>query len=336
MILLLGATGLLGHNVLRLLLERGEPVRVLIRPESKLLSLETWSPPEMSADGQELRRPEIVYGDPMDFTTLYKAAQDCVGIVNCIGTTDMSLPGVNDFLPVNCNFPAMLCHLMESTGINFLVHTSTANTILPGTKEFPTDESYPFGAPFDTSPYAISKKAGEDQLLSYARSHPGRSIVIVNPGFMIGPFDAKPSSATLLLAGWRRRLMFVPDGGKSFVHVRDVAKAVVRVLEAGGSGRYLLTGESLTFREFYALQAGACGYRQRIVTLPDFLVRLAGRLGDLLQAFGVRTMLCTHNVRQLLVEEWYDCSRARRELNFPHTPVADAIRDYFSWREASR
>ena len=126
-----------------------------------------------------------------------------------------------------------------------------------------------------------------------------------------------------------------PCGGKSFLHVRDAATAIANALERGAGGRYLLTGESLSLREFYALQAQVCGYRQRFFTLPSPLVRLAGRLGDLLQGLGARTMLCTHNTDQLLVEEWYDASRARRELGFPATPVADAIRDYFSWRTAA-
>lgn len=340
MILLLGATGLLGHNILRLLLEREEPVRVLIRPGSGLLPLETWSPAEAAGNGSVSIRDngnlEIIQGDPLDYNTLTNAVQGCLGVINCIGATDMSLPKVEFFQDANVNLPSQLCTAMITAGVSRLVHVSTANTILPGSRNCPADESFPFEAPFTASPYAVTKKAGEDVLLSIAQYNPGLHFVIVNPGFMIGPYDAKPSSGKLLLAAYGRKRMYVPDGGKSFVHVRDVAKAIVHALEFGGSGRYLLTGESLTLREFYALQAEVCGYRQRLFTLPDGLVGLGGHIGDLLQGIGVRTMLCTHNVNQLIIEEWYDCSRAKRELGYTHTPVADAIRDYFSWREAAK
>ena len=318
MILLLGATGLLGHNVLRLLSERGLAVRALIRPGSSLL-------PGFPA-------PEIVRGSLLDYGTLLAAASGCEAIVNCAGITDMRLPRTEDFLPVNRDLPELLCRVLDATGIRTLVHTSTANTIAPGTRERPADESAPFAAPFDRSPYAISKKAGEELLLAYAAAHPEQRIVVVNPGFMLGPYDAKPSSGTLLLAAWRKPLMAAPRGGKSFLHVRDAATAICNALERGESGRYLLTGESLTLGEFYALQAEVCGYRQRFFSLADGLVRLSGRLGDLLLKLGARTMLCTHNTDQLLIEEWYDCSRAERELGLPHTPVADAIRDFFAWR----
>ena len=247
----------------------------------------------------------------------------------------MRLPRPEDFFPVNRDLPALLCRLLEQTGIRTLVHTSTANTVAPGMRERPSDESAPFAAPFDRSPYAISKRAGETVLLDWAAAHPDRRVVVVNPGFMMGAYDVKPSSGKLLLAGWRRPLMAGPHGGKSFVPVCDAATAICNALERGGSGRYLLTGEALTLKEFYALQARVCGYRQHFVTLPAPLVRLAGRLGDLLRRLGLRSMLCTHNTDQLLVEEWYDSTKADRELGFPHTPLADAIRDFFAWREAA-
>ena len=325
MILLLGASGLLGHNVLRLLLERGQHVRVLLRPGSELLPMEG------------LAEVEIVRGSPLDYATLFAAADGCEAVINCAGTTDMRLPRVEDFFPVNRDLPALLGRLLAESGVRTLVHTSTANTIAPGTRMHPSDETAPFAAPFDRSPYAISKREGEERLLAWASALAGRRVIIVCPGFMLGPYDAKPSSATLMLAACRRNpvrgraLMAGPRGGKSFLHVRDAATAIANALERGESGRYLLTGESLTLQEFYALQAQVCGYRQRFLPLPDGLVRAAGRLGDALGRLGLHTMLCTHNTDQLLIEEWYDAGKAERELGLPHTPIAQAIRDYFTW-----
>ena len=355
MILLLGASGLLGHNVLRLLLERGLRVRVLLRPGSDLLPLE----------GVSLSELEAVRGSLLDYPTLLRAAEGCEAVINCAGTTDMRLPRVEDFYPVNRDLPSLLGRLLVESGVRTLVHTSTANTIAAGTRMHPTDESAPFAAPFDRSPYAISKREGEERLLSSVPA--GRRVIIVCPGFLLGPYDAKPSSATLLLAACRRNpvrsvarrsaapgdcseapvglsggalpfrvrgraLMAGPRGGKSFLHVRDAATAIANALERGESGRYLLTGESLTLQEFYALQAQVCGYHQRFLPLPDGLVRAVGRLGDALGRLGIHTLLCTHNTDQLLIEEWYDTGKAERELGLPHTPVAQAIRDYFTWR----
>ena len=92
MVLLLGASGLLGHNVLRVLSERGVPVRVLLRPGTELL----------------FPAPDVVRGSLLDPDTLLAAAAGCDAIINCAGTTDMRLPHTEDFLPVNRDLPALL------------------------------------------------------------------------------------------------------------------------------------------------------------------------------------------------------------------------------------
>jgi dihydroflavonol-4-reductase len=314
-VLLLGATGLLGRNVLNLLLEKGIPVRVLVRSALQVEGL------------------DLVKGSVLDKGTLLQAADGCRAIVNCAGTTDMTLPRVEDFLPMNRDLPALLCEVSKEKDIPVLIHVSTANTIASGTREHPSDESVSIGPLYGRSPYALSKKAGEALLLAFAKEHPEKRVVIVNPGFLVGAFDAKPSSGQLLLYGWRRPFVVGVKGGKSFVPVRDAANAIVNALEKG-EGRYLLTGEYMSLRDFYALQARVCGYRQHYLCLPDGLVHLAGWFGDLLMKLGCKVSFYSHNVNQLLIEEWYDCSRARKGLNYPQTPVSEAIADFFRWRES--
>ena len=318
MILLLGATGLLGRNVLELLREKQLPVRVLVRrPLEGLTDIEQ------------------VQGSLLDDETLERAASGCEAIINCAGTTDMTLPSLEDFLPVNRDLPGRLCKIALKCGIPVLIHTSTANTIAVGTREHPADESTPFGPPYLDSPYAVSKLEGEKLLEAFAASHPEVRVVILNPGFMIGPFDSKPSSGQLLLAAWRKRVMFALPGAKSYLPVKDAAVAIVNALKQG-RGRYLLTGQCLSMKEFYAMQARVCGYRQRLITMPAFTVRMAGWVGDLLKALGIRTMIYPHNVVQMLCEEWYSSERAREELDYPQTSLEQAIADFYRWQKDRR
>ena len=324
-VLLLGGNGLLGHNVLKMLLHHGHGVNALVRRRE---ALHTEGMPAVE-------RLTVLEGSLLDDDVLTVAAEGCEAIVNCAGVTDMSLLRYDDYLPVNCDLCRRLTQLMEWQRISRLVHTGTANTIGYGLPAALADEEAPMQSPFTRSFYAQSKKEGEELLLRYAAEHPERHVVVVCPGFMVGAYDTKPSSGVLLLAGYRRRLMLVPSGGKSFVAVADVAEAVVNALTIGRSGRrYLLTGENLSLKEFYRLQAQVCGYRQRQMTLPDGLLRLAGWLGDGLRWCGLRTQLSTRNVQQLMVQEHYDNQRSREELSLPSTPLAQAIEDFFLWRES--
>ena len=321
-VLLLGASGLLGHNVLQRLVADGHEVTALVR----------------RSDG--IRLPgggwHTVVGSVLDYPTLCRAAKGCEAVVNCAGATDMSLPRREDFMPMNHDLCEMLVRLMEETGIKVLVHTSTVNTIGCGTAGHPANEEAPMQPPFEGSYYADSKRAGELVVLGAAQHHQDWHVVVINPGFMIGAYDTKPSSGRLLLAGYRRRVMVAPKGGKAFVAVRDVAQAVVAALTKGDNGaRYIVTNSQGCFsvKELYKLQARVVGYRQWVLTIPNWLLAVAGWLGDALRAVGVRTELSTLNVRQLMVHEYYDNRLGREALGYAETPIAEAIGVFYKWRE---
>lgn len=319
-VLLLGATGLLGHNVLQRLMAEGHQVVALVRCAAGIRLPEGgW---------------ETVVGSPLDYETLSKAAKGCDAVVNCAGCTDMSLRHYGDFLPVNRELCRLLVRLMDEQGIGTLVHTSTVNTIGFGLKNHPADELVPMEPPFKGSFYADSKYEGEQIVLAAAMD--GRHVVVVNPGFMLGSWDVKPSSGRMLLAAYRKPLMFAPNGGKAFVHVGDVAQAIVNALTLGENGnRYIAMNNNccLSIRELYEMQAKVCGFRQRVVAAPNWLLMLAGRVGDMLRWMGVKTQVSTRNIRQLLVREYYCGSLAVKELNMPQTALEVAIKEFHEWRK---
>lgn len=321
-VLLLGGNGLLGHNVLNQLLQQGHEVHALLRNPAALLL-------DKFHNKENLK---IFQGSILDDNDLEKAADGCDGIINCAGVTDMSLLRYDDYLPVNKDVCRRLISLMERLQISKLVHTSTANTIGYGRPGQKADEHADMQSPFAESFYAQSKREGELLLQEAARIHRDWHIVIVNPGFMVGAYDTKPSSGALLLAGYRKPVMFAPKGGKSFVHVADAAVAIVNGLTRGQHGdRYLLTGENLSLKEFYLLQKEVCDYGQLLVSVPNWLLGVAGFFGDIVRMLGVRTQVSTRNVRQLMAEEYYDNTHACSDLAMPKTLVKFAIEDFFKW-----
>lgn len=314
-VLLLGANGLLGHNVMNQLVEDGHEVRILVRNRA------------FEATGVDVR-----YGSFLDSGMLREVAQGCEAIVNCTGTTDMSLLRYEDYLPVNAQGVERIVHVMKESGIKTLVHVSTANTIGYGRAGSEANEDEPMMMPFSQSYYALSKVESEKFLQRTAHNNDRWHIIIVNPGFMIGAFDNKPSSGQLLLAGYKKPFMVAPGGGKSFIAVSDAARAIVNALTMGRNGeRYLLTGTEMSLKDFYRMQSEVCGYVQKLWVLPNWLLNLAGRLGDLIRMCGIKTQLSTRNVRQLMVREYYDNSRAREELGMPATDVREAVMEFFNW-----
>lgn len=321
-VVLIGASGLLGHNVLLRLLGEGYEVRVLVRrPDAVRLPQGNW---------------QTVVGNPTDRSTLLAAAEGCQALVNCAGVTDMSLLRYDDYLSVNRDLCGLLVEAMEHWGIDTLIHTSTVNTIGYGSPARPADEQVPMQAPFLQSGYASSKREGEELLMAAARRHTDWHLVIINPGFMLGAWDVKPSSGRLLQLAYRHAVAFAPKGGKAFVHVEDVAEAEVNALTRGRNGeRYIVVNDNGCFsiKQLYRMQARVMGYRQWVMEIPQWLWRLIGRVGDLLRTMGVQVEASTCNIRQMMVHEHYTRRKADEELGGTVRTIEQAIVDFHKWRE---
>lgn len=320
-VLLTGSTGLLGHNILKVLIDRHFQVNVIVRDEKKLL-----------IKGGDIR---VFKGSFLSFSDLCAASDGCDAIIHAAAATDMSL-GLQEFERVIVGGAKNVIEVAKTKNINDIVFISSANTIGHGSESRLADETAPMEYPFSESYYARTKKMAEELLVEFSNSTlqtpnstlNNNHIVILNPGFMLGAYDTKPSSGQMVLAAYRKPLMLTPKGGKSFIHVRDVATAAVNALEMGRNGeRYLCANFNMTIREFYRLLSKTCGYRQMLITVPNFLMTVIGVFGSLLWKLGIRNQATLVNVRQLCVTEHYNSGKARRELQLPETPLETAIED---------
>jgi len=316
-VLVTGANGLLGHNVVLELLKLHHNVRIIVRSTGNIYF--------------DLTKVEVFEGNFTQYDLLKQAAEGCDAIIHIAAVTATNLLFYEDYQQINVEGSALVIKVADQLNINKIVYISSANTIGFGSEQQYGDELFPVQYPFSESYYARSKIEAEQQFIEAAKKH-NQHIVIINPTFMIGAYDPKPSSGKLVLMGYNKRLMFVPRGGKNFVAVRDVAVAVCSALNNGKNGeKYLASGTNISFKEYYTLQKQVGGYCQLIVELPDLLLKLAGRTGDLIRLFGIRTDLCSMNIRQLMIREYYTNRKAKEELYFTKTELSIAISEAIDW-----
>src|SRR5262249_59889495 len=67
-------------------------------------------------------------------------------------------------------------------------------------------------------------------------------VVIANPTYMLGPYDAKPSSGKLVVEIVRGKVPGWTLGRNNFVDVRDVARGMILVAEKGRRGGRSIPG----------------------------------------------------------------------------------------------
>ncbi len=264
--LVTGATGLVGNNVVRLLLDRGEQVRVLVRNCSDSSPLQGLN-------------VETVRGDVQDLASVQRAFEGVDRAVHCAAHVHIGWRGLKQQQAINVEGTRHVADAALQSGAR-LVHVSSVDALGVGTLDQPIDENSEFDGAV-LCPYVATKREAERVVLE--RVARGLDAVIVNPGFMLGPWDWKPSSGRMLLkiaTGWA---LVAPPGANSYCDVRDVAEGIVAAMERGRTGeRYVLAGKTLTYMEALKIFARITGQRPPFRIARKVTVRVVGCVGDLL------------------------------------------------------
>jgi dihydroflavonol-4-reductase len=319
-VLVLGATGQLGANLVRALLAHGDEVRALVRPTSNLIGLRGLDIEQVVGD---LSDPESVVRACQGVRVVYQAASYYPRHVMPVREAKAQA------LLETCN----LIQAVRRTGVERLVFTSTLTTIgFPRTPGALADESCPFTTAYQANPYLIAKAAMEQEVLTATLE--GIPAVVVNPTVFVGPYDSKPTSGTQILLIARGLLPVYLQGPTNVIDVRDVAVGMIRAAERGRIGeRYLLGSWNTTHKDFNKLIARVAGVRAPLLPIPFPLARVGAKLGD--WAFRVMfrrpAPLPGFFVEVLQHMQHYDCSKAIRELDYPRTPIEHVIRDALAW-----
>ncbi|WP_435522940.1 NAD-dependent epimerase/dehydratase family protein [Chryseobacterium indoltheticum] len=125
--------------------------------------------------------------------------------------TNQNLLRLSDYSKLNVDVTIHLFSLCKKAGIKKFVFVSSANTMGYGSETDLGNENLPMKAPFTKSFYAQSKWEAEQFLLNNSN---GIKTIILNPTFMLGKYDSKPSSGKIILMGWKKKIVFYPPGGK--------------------------------------------------------------------------------------------------------------------------
>lgn len=311
--LVMGASGFLGSHVTRQLVQRGDDVRVLLRPSSDTRGID---------DLAVARR----YGGLFDDDALRAAMTGCDVIYYCVVDARMWLRDPAPLFSTNVDGLRHVLDAALSTGVGKFVFTSTAGTLAapngrPVTEDDPADWT-------GGGPYIESRRAAEDLVRSYARDH-GLDAVALCVSTTYGPGDWQPTphggALAMVAAG---RLPFYFGYSQEVVGIEDAARAMLLAAEHGRSGeRYTISDRFMSSRELHQIAAEAGGVRVPRIGIPMPVLCAGARLNDLAAGllhrdlqFAATGMRIVANMGRL------DHSKAVRELGWEPEPVEDSIR----------
>ena len=317
-VFLTGISGLLGTNLAIDLLDRGYRVMGLLRDRSRY-------------KGPEHPELELLEGSLQE--DLSPWLEKAKVVVHVAAETRQDIFDYAAYHKVNFEATRGLFDLSAGCAIERFIFVSTANTMGYGSVEDPGHESKEVRYPFSASFYARSKAEAEKYVLG---SGADMETLVVNPTFMLGAYDSKPSSGKIVLMGWKKRIVFYPPGGKNFVHVRDVSKGIIETLRSGRDReRYLLANENLSYRAFFEKLNTVAGQNARLVRIPRSVLMLMGYVGDALRAFRIRSSLSSTNMRILCVNNYYSNLKSREQLGLDYRSTEQSITDALTYFEGS-
>jgi dihydroflavonol-4-reductase len=204
------------------------------------------------------------------------------------------------------------------------------DTLVWGTRDAPGEGVTAPSHALDTA-YAASKRQAEEAVA--AEIVRGLDAVIVHPGFLLGPWDWKPSSGRLLLAACRGPMSLAPPGGNDFCHAGDVAAAILAAADRAAPGsRYVLSGEALSYAEAFRQMREAAGRSGPVLTAPGWVVKAAGLAGDALgRLTGREPSLNSAAAAVACAPHHFSSAAAIRDLGYAPRPAMDAFRDAWTW-----
>jgi dihydroflavonol-4-reductase len=318
--LVTGGTGFLGANLAAGLIGRGWQVRILRRTASPL-------------DAVKDLAVEHAIGDVLEADPL-RAAMDGVDVVFHVAAISIYWRNKPDTIyKVNVDGTRLVLDAARQAGVKRVVFTSSAAAvgIVSGR---PSNEDDPYNENIVKFPYGHSKWLAEEVAREAAKN--GQEVVIVNPAVIVGPRDLNWGSGSIIREIVQRRVPGAPPGGVNYVAVEDVVAGHIAAAEKGRSGeRYILSGENLTHRQLMDIVARVVGAPSPRWNMPRWLFPPLAFAADLASRLGVKLPI---DARQLLLSRefiWFDNTKARRELDLPHTPIEQAVRQAYEWYVAN-
>ena len=311
-----GATGHVGTNLCRMLLDRGHKVKALVHKNSL---------------GLESLPLELVKGDISDTGDLSRLCSGCEVVFHLAACITIRKKDQR-CMEVNAESCTRLIDAAIASGVKRIIHFSSIHAFVQHPSDIELNETRPLALGSKVS-YDHSKALG--QKIMMAASGADIEVIVLNPTAIIGPNDFRPSLlGNALIRFFQGQNPSLIPGGYNWVDVRDVCNAAINAIDKGTPGEcYLIGGHWQSLKSLAEEIEKNGGKKVPALSLPLWLAWLGAVFLNLHARLTKSVPLYTSVTLETLNHSHRNISseKAARELSYSARPFSETIADTVKW-----
>lgn len=313
MILVTGATGLVGSHLMLDLCKKGQRVRGMCRAGSNKALVRKIFAYYGESNTTLFDTIEWVEADLNDVLSLEDAMNGITHVYHCAALVSFKKYDRDRLMKINAEGTANLVNACLDAGIKKLCYVSSTAAIGKGLENTLLTEKDHWVKTPDISNYSISKHLAEQEV--WRGIEEGLNAVMVNPCVIIGPHDWNLGS-TFTFKTVYKGLKYYTAGSNAVVDVRKLTAVMVQLMESDISAeRFLVISENLPFKTLFTKIAIAMDKKPPRTEVGKFTAGL-GRIGEAIRAkfAGTEPRITKETVQAAFKQYSYSCEKLKKAL----------------------
>ncbi|GAA4115803.1 NAD-dependent epimerase/dehydratase family protein [Aquimarina addita] len=327
MILVTGATGLVGVHLISKLVNEEQQIRALYRTTIKKEAAKSvFQQSTISTQRDAFDTIDWVQGELNDIPSLTAAFKNVTKVYHCAAFISFNPFDYKKLRKINIEGTANIVNLALIHNIEKLCYVSSIATLGEDTMLSKIDETATWNPESSNSVYAITKYGAEMEV--WRGIQEGLNAVIVNPGIIIGPgfFD---TGSGYLFKRISKGMKYYTTGIGGYVAVQDVVDIMYQLTQSAITAeRYIVVSENLSYKHAFTLIATSINKPAPTKNVSPFLMKIAYYFQFLSSIFfRTKRLIFKSFLKSAYNTTIYDNQKIQKELDYTFTPVDQAIKD---------
>jgi nucleoside-diphosphate-sugar epimerase len=311
MILVTGATGLVGSHLIKALVAQGKSVRALYRSDIP-----------STLEGLTIH---WFKADILDIVALEEAMVGISQVYHCAAIVSFTAKNKRELHHTNIEGTANIVNACLNTGIQKLLFVSSVAALGRIREDQAINETMNWTEETSNSEYGKSKYLAEMEV--WRGMGEGLDVVVVNPVIILGASDWSKGSTAIFKSAYDE-FPWYTEGTSGFVDVLDVVDAMIELMGSPISNqRFILSGANLPYRTIFTMIANAFHKKPPHKKVTALLAEIVWRVEAIKGSItGKSPLLTKETARTARASVEFDNSKLLKTLpQFQYRPIQESI-----------